>query len=379
MKKIFLYVLALMPLNCLAQISGEYIPDGYYRVKNFGTGRFMSVVDNKAKPVEIVGLNAKVDLGAVKMLDDFEANVAHNPATLCYVQRAGSNFYNLFSHGLDLYDVTGRQLQAFENSTGNYWIYASASGIPRYLYDVTLSNNVTPLVSNTPNGALLDYHYWNVYPVDQTMYFGVKPDIQATTDNSYWAVLYASFPFKASDSNPALKFYTVSKVDNNLGYAVIKEITEGVARQTPVLVRCAGATPSANKTTLLPYSTTGSYGKNYLEGNYYCNDVTGYHRNVKDYDPESMRVLGLTSDGRPAFIKSNISYLPANKSYLVFGSSAPDNLVIVTEDEYATGIHELNFTPTTDDAKAIYDLQGRQVKNPTKGLYIVNGKKVLVK
>ncbi len=31
------------------------------------------------------------------------------------------------------------------------------------------------------------------------------------------------------------------------------------------------------------------------------------------------------------------------------------------------------------NVKAIYDLQGREVENPTKGLYIINGKKVLVK
>ena len=379
MKKIFLYVLTLMPLSALAQISGEPIPNGYYRVKDLATERYMSVVDNKAQPVEIVSGNAKVDLGAVKMLDDFDENVAHNPATLCYVQYQGGNYYNLRSHGLDLYNVTGRQLQALEVTTGKYWIYASVSGISRYLYDSKLKNNQTPLVSNSNTGALANNYLWNVYPVDQTTYFGVKPDIQATNDNSYWAVLYASFPYKASDSNPALKFYTVSKVDNNLGYAVIKEITGDVAPQTPVLVRCAGATPSANKTTLLDPNTTASYGTNYLIGNYYCNDVTGYHRNVTAYNSSTMRVLGLTSDGRPAFIKSNISYLPANKSYLVVGSSAPDNLVIVTEAEYATGIHELNVTPVTDDAKVIYDLQGRQVKNPTKGLYIVNGKKVLVK
>ena len=33
----------------------------------------------------------------------------------------------------------------------------------------------------------------------------------------------------------------------------------------------------------------------------------------------------------------------------------------------------------TVDVKAFYDLQGRVVDNPTKGIYIVNGKKVLVK
>ena len=29
--------------------------------------------------------------------------------------------------------------------------------------------------------------------------------------------------------------------------------------------------------------------------------------------------------------------------------------------------------------KAIYDLQGRKIENPTKGIYIIDGKKTLVK
>ena len=37
--------------------------------------------------------------------------------------------------------------------------------------------------------------------------------------------------------------------------------------------------------------------------------------------------------------------------------------------------------PTVEDVNAdavVYDLQGRRVVNPTKGLYIVNGKKVFI-
>jgi uncharacterized protein YlzI (FlbEa/FlbD family) len=31
------------------------------------------------------------------------------------------------------------------------------------------------------------------------------------------------------------------------------------------------------------------------------------------------------------------------------------------------------------EVKAVYDLQGRKVETPTTGIYIINGKKVLVK
>lgn len=46
-------------------------------------------------------------------------------------------------------------------------------------------------------------------------------------------------------------------------------------------------------------------------------------------------------------------------------------------------MEETGIEPVTDDAESsqsiYYDLQGRRVKNPTKGIYIMNGKKVLVK
>jgi hypothetical protein len=42
------------------------------------------------------------------------------------------------------------------------------------------------------------------------------------------------------------------------------------------------------------------------------------------------------------------------------------------------GTTSIEGATTTDNAQpAIYDLQGRRVENPTKGLYIVNGKKVI--
>lgn len=51
---------------------------------------------------------------------------------------------------------------------------------------------------------------------------------------------------------------------------------------------------------------------------------------------------------------------------------------LVFDDDTTTGV-ELVAMPSQSAATSCYDLQGRQVKNPTKGLYIVNGKKVMVK
>lgn len=50
---------------------------------------------------------------------------------------------------------------------------------------------------------------------------------------------------------------------------------------------------------------------------------------------------------------------------------------VAKKEAEATGISNVKTAADTKDA-AVYDLQGRRVKQPTKGLFIVNGKKVLV-
>lgn len=369
-----------MPLFASAQIA-----TGYYRVKNAQTGRYMSIVDTKAE-FKIGASYANyvlADLEAIYMLSDFEGQVAFNPASICYVRHIGdanSTLHNLSGQGLDLYRQTENYLNAIERN-GYYRFYAtgSASGmsVTRYLIDNTYhGTHFYPSVGD--ESTTNSNRNWEVLAVDQSdaQYFGVKPDVQ-TSDGTNWATLYAGFPFRPSDEQT--KVYTVSKIDQN-GYAVISEVADGIVTvQSPVLVKCAGAAPVNNKMTLLAPGTKGNMDANFLIGNYYCNDVEGKHRNVVEYKPATMRVLGLTSSGRLAFVKSNISYLPANKAYIQVAATAADELIVVTEEEYiAAGIHEVS-SAKTDGQQVVYDLQGRRVTAPSKGLYIVNGKKVIIR
>lgn len=56
------------------------------------------------------------------------------------------------------------------------------------------------------------------------------------------------------------------------------------------------------------------------------------------------------------------------------GSSAR---VTMNFDNEATGINTIDYSPLTIDH--YYDLQGRSVENPAKGIYLKNGKKVIIK
>lgn len=78
------------------------------------------------------------------------------------------------------------------------------------------------------------------------------------------------------------------------------------------------------------------------------------------------------NDGNPDFtVRANSAYLSvalADASRSFFG---------MPEDE-TTGLNDIR-SKISEAREGIYDLQGRKIAQPTKGLYIVNGKKVIIK
>ena len=68
-----------------------------------------------------------------------------------------------------------------------------------------------------------------------------------------------------------------------------------------------------------------------------------------------------------------------NNSYYPY-CDAPFNaaeLWVLERADIATAVEEVKAE--SGKVKTIYDLNGRKVENPTKGLYIIDGKKVLIK
>ena len=74
--------------------------------------------------------------------------------------------------------------------------------------------------------------------------------------------------------------------------------------------------------------------------------------------------------------------LPAHRAGLKLSASGPDfapakELIFNFDDATTTGIN--NVQPSVEKKNdVIYDLQGRRVTNPSRGIYIVNGKKVVI-
>ena len=78
------------------------------------------------------------------------------------------------------------------------------------------------------------------------------------------------------------------------------------------------------------------------------------------------------------FYKSSGSgTITKGKAYLSAPTTSGAKMLTIGFND-ATGIESISELGDKNSESEVYDLQGRKVKNPTKGLYIVNGKKVII-
>ena len=81
----------------------------------------------------------------------------------------------------------------------------------------------------------------------------------------------------------------------------------------------------------------------------------------------------------PGFYRANNNTVAANKAYLdLRGLSGAHSFSLDLGEENTTGIATINGEKEIMN-NAFYNLNGQEVAQPTKGLYIMNGKKVIIK
>lgn len=354
-KIIFLFTVVLSQLS-FAQFSGN----GFYRVQNTTTGRYLTVIDDRAS---VNMATTEPDLAAILPIRSFE-RIVGNPASVIYICQAGDNDYSLRAQNVDSYDLMGVYLHLRSQKDGSYYAYATARGATKFLCDE---------VSDYDDGWLMTgtvARNWNIVPLSSYSgnYFAVLPEIEH--NSFHYTTMFAAFPYKPVNSG--VKMYYIDLLKDNI--AVMKEVKDGfVPAATPVIVKCASADYSDNRLDV--FASGGSaVSNNYLGGVYFDNS-NNKHWNRVAYDPNTMRVLGKLSDGSLGFITADLEYLPANKAYLKVPAGSAREIRIITEDEYATSI-ENTFSDQSATAE-FYDLSGRRISNPSKGFYLTSkGKKV---
>jgi len=157
--------------------------------------------------------------------------------------------------------------------------------------------------------------------------------------------------FKAalSDKDLTLTELTTDKIVN-AGNAVILKSTAGTITMT-----------------LTSTASNNDFSGNSLQG---VNDPAG----VTAADPSTTFVLNYTSTNGVGFYKlATGSTVGVGKAYLTYSGTLARGFFGFDE---TTSIESVN--ENEGENGEVYDLQGRRVVNPTKGLYIVNGKKVFI-
>ena len=278
---------------------------------------------------------------------------------------------------------------------------ANPTGTSHNEYDGTLpkfdfvNNNTTDQWFGPELPVVKDAAMWILEKVDDTNYFGVKPSTNMRgRDGKYYTTLYVDFPFQIKGD---VKAYTIEGVEakNADGYyfAKVKKLAQQgdvVPAQTAVVLECNSTNPADNQ--LLPTGDeTPVPSNNRLCGTFFgeaisgltVKDGTGAERNVTR---DNIRAFNInTADSRNPIgfykVKSNVTNIPGNKAFLVLTNAEAQakGFVLEFEDGGTTGIETIENSKHSTEDGIYYDLQGRRVENPTRGVYIVNGKKVVIK
>ena len=350
------------------------VANGYYRIQNNGTSRYITLRDNQVGEIDMSSTNP--DLSNIQTWRGFNY-VNSNPGSIIYIEQHGSQ-YDLKTQGTSLYEITSRRtyLDLLARDGGTYLISITYGGFTGRLYDSSEDDD-EGYVKRSGDPA---YLYWKFLPIDtENNYIGLKPTVQV--GDNYYGTLYASYPFKAASSG--MKFYYVDAIAE--GKCQLQEITtEVIPAATPVVFMCSSNDPANNKVTPVTDETT-TPASNLLGGTYFAR-TSGHKVNVR-YNEASMRVLGKNEAGELAFIKAtkqdltSSHYIPANTCWLNIPEEYTGEFKALSSGEY-TGIRNINADTKTNKADGtIYTLTGTKANAKTlrPGIYIKNGEKVVIK
>lgn len=183
--------------------------------------------------------------------------------------------------------------------------------------------------------------------------------IAASTDKSFGTIM---LPFAINSLPNGAKAYSL---ENNvvLGEDIHATEVSSIAANTPTIVTAKG-TYSANKVAIA--ATESTYENGQLVGTYKAMEAI-----------ENSYVLQKHDDRVAFYLVNNTKpTVKPFRAYIKPQSTNAKQFIKVVFDGEATGIKEI----TSDNTKAeIFDLSGRRVAKTQKGVYIINGKKVIKK
>jgi hypothetical protein len=151
-----------------------------------------------------------------------------------------------------------------------------------------------------------------------------------------------------------------------------------------MVFKCSSYDPADNKIIPVADITTAPTD-NLMGGTLFASSIRKHIKRV-EFDATTMRVLDSNSDGdlifttaKPEQLTDN-SYIPMNTAWLNVPSGLTGDFKLVSRDNF-TGIRNIDAQKSNTD-NAIYTLTGVRQNNKNslrKGIYISNGKKIVIR
>ena len=191
--------------------------------------------------------------------------------------------------------------------------------------------------------------------------------LTTTASMQGWRTFYDADNSYTVDENT--KVYVAT--EENEGNVSLKEYAAGVPAATPVILKTNASAENDGTFKMTLTKTTETITPTYTGESLL--KVTPFEGNVYRLGFKAGENNGV------GFYPFNATGAAAGIVFLNIDSSnaGARGLTFSFADDETTAIHNVNGNDNVN--KNVYDLQGRRVAKPTKGMYIVNGKKVIIK
>ena len=224
------------------------------------------------------------------------------------------------------------------------------------------------LLYNTEAEAVIannnNYDMYTAYSANFTIAEASQARVTGTVKaNKFGTVI---FPF-TPEAITGVEFYYLSTVDDQSGRTQADLVEEPTANVPYLLRNTTGSD--------VPYDQSG-WGLA-TQDRYTVDLMTGVY--TASTIPVGSYVLQ-TQNGKQAFYKVEEGTTFTATPYRAYMTKAAGEAkaIFIDFDDTATGIDSMIESKSLLEGEA-YDMSGRRVLNPTRGLYIINGKKVLLK
>ena len=177
--------------------------------------------------------------------------------------------------------------------------------------------------------------------------------------------------------NAAWKYYQIDKVaDNTITFKEIDQ--ESLTAGQPYLVSTGTAGVSNLNTTVATDIDGGSGETVSGDFQFYGTYSELSNQYLIDYSPKSVYILQTDKSWKKVTTTDATAYVPPFRAFILTDKAVGARSLDMDIDGNTTGIQQLK-TIDLDGTGQWFDLSGRRLSQPKKGINIVNGRKVIIK